>query len=154
MNLDCSDSNKEELEHRSGGITLKTMLSDDSASKKLESLVNSKTRRGQIEILIDILTWASPRSGSKGVTKTHLAYASGLNFQRFEKYLQLLVQRGLIELIELADNCEKATVVGNPRVYRTTVGGERMRQILLEAEDLILGEESEILDSNEPAFHY
>jgi predicted transcriptional regulator len=128
------------LEHRIGGITLEIMLSDDSASKKLESLVASKTRRGQIEILIDILTWASPRSGSKGVTKTHLAYASGLNFRRFEKYLQLLMQRGLIEL---ADNCEKATVVGNPRVYRTTVGGERMRQILLEAEELILGEESD-----------
>jgi predicted transcriptional regulator len=102
----------------------------DSTIQKLD--IVSKTRRGQIEILIDILTWASPRRGSKGVTKTHLAYASGLNFRRFERYLQLLVQRKLIELVN-----------GSPRIYKTTASGERMREILLEAEDLILGEESD-----------
>jgi predicted transcriptional regulator len=110
----------------------------DSTIQKLD--IVSKTRRGQIEILIDILTWASPRSGSKGVTKTHLAYASGLNFRRFEKYLQLLVQRGLIELVnERAKDVE----MGSPRIYMITASGERMREILLEAEELILGEESD-----------
>lgn len=94
-----------------------------------------KMRRGQIEILVDILSLASALSGSKGVTKTHLVYKSGLNFRRFEKYLDLLVKRRLIELI---DNKEK-TEASTPWIYRTTANGERTRLILLEAESLILG---------------
>jgi hypothetical protein len=56
-------------------------FSEDSTIQKLSTIQVSNTRRGQIEILIDILTWASTSSRSKGVTKTHLAYASGLNFR-------------------------------------------------------------------------
>jgi predicted transcriptional regulator len=98
--------------------------------------VVAKHRRGQIEILVDILTLASPfscASSNEGVTKTHLAASSGLNFRRLEKYLELLVQRKLIEVID----CRKNVVAA--RIYRTTASGERMRSILLEAEELILG---------------
>jgi predicted transcriptional regulator len=90
----------------------------DSTIQKLS--IVSKTRRGQIEILIDILTWASPRSGSKGVTKTHLAYASGLNFRRFEQYLDLLVQRKLIEIVGRSER----ELVASPLVYSRTAKGE------------------------------
>jgi predicted transcriptional regulator len=98
--------------------------------------VVAKPRRGQIEILVDILTLASPfscASSNEGVTKTHLAASSGLNFRRLEKYLELLLQRKLIEVID----CRKNVVAA--RIYRTTASGERMRSILLEAEELILG---------------
>jgi predicted transcriptional regulator len=101
--------------------------------------VEPKHRRGQIEIFVEILTLASSVSvyGSKGVTKTHLAYESGLNFRRLERYLDLLVQRRLIESAVDEKKRKKKKEQESMLTYRTTASGERMRSILLEAEKLI-----------------
>lgn len=99
-----------------------------------------KARRCQIEILVELLTltstnatwFSSPYGQMKGMTKSHLAYKTGLNFRRLEKYLNLLLQRKLIELV-------KSMELGDSNVYRTTASGDRMLLLLLEAEKLIIG---------------
>jgi predicted transcriptional regulator len=96
----------------------------------------TRPRRGQIEILVRILTSASLSSAPKGVTKTHLAHASGLNFRRFEKYLDLLEQKRLVKHVE--DEQETGS-----EIYGTTPTGERTRLLLLEAENLIFGDSSD-----------
>ena len=84
-------------------------------------------RRGQIEILLEILGIAS----KGGTSKTSLAQRSGLSFRRFEKYLELLEAQGLLE------SCEVDGIVTS--IYRTTEKGYAARKTLLEAQKLILG---------------
>jgi predicted transcriptional regulator len=48
-------------------------------------------RRGRIEIVMAILDKAS-----KGVNKTGIVYGANLNFNMAEKYLPLLMKRGLV----------------------------------------------------------
>ncbi len=48
-------------------------------------------RRGRIEILMDILDKASG-----GVNKTGIVYGANLNFNMAERYLPLLIKRGLM----------------------------------------------------------
>jgi len=50
-----------------------------------------RERRGKIEIMMDILDKASG-----GVNKTGIVYGANLNFNMAERYLPLLMKRGLI----------------------------------------------------------
>lgn len=110
--------------------------STKSVTTQKLALAATKVRRGQIELLVEILTIASTQDGSRGATKSRLASKSGLNFRRFEKYLRLLLQRGLLEIADQA----AGGILASPRVYRTTQRGERVLLILTEAEELILGD--------------
>jgi predicted transcriptional regulator len=116
---------------------MQAVLPEESYKQKLGDM-DVKPRRGQIEIFLQILTLASPSLVSKGVTKTHLGNASGLNFHRLEKYLDLLVQRKLIEKV-VPNEGDEGAKGGSLGRYETSKNGERVRSILLEAERLILG---------------
>jgi predicted transcriptional regulator len=103
----------------------------------LVSGIHKKRRRRPIEILIEILTLASPSSASSlsssaaGATKTRLASASGLNFRRFERYLELLMKKKFLERLEDHQREEL------PGIYRTTVLGEEARLILVKAKKVV-----------------
>lgn len=51
----------------------------------------ARERRGRIEIMMDILDEASG-----GVNKTGIVYGANLNFNMAERYLPLLIKRGLL----------------------------------------------------------
>jgi predicted transcriptional regulator len=61
----------------------------------------TRSRRGWIEVLADILNEADIESG---VNKTTIVYRANLNFKRFKRYFVFLVGRGLIEEISLNNN--------------------------------------------------
>ncbi len=58
----------------------------------------TRSRRGWLEVLADILKVADMESG---VNKTTIVYRANLNFKRFKRYFDFLVSRGLIEEIPL-----------------------------------------------------
>lgn len=64
-----------------------------------------KERRGKLEIMVDILSTAR-----EGVRKTEMVYKANLNFNRAERYIPFLEERGLMENAEA--------------VYQTTEKGE------------------------------
>jgi predicted transcriptional regulator len=51
-----------------------------------------KERRGKIEIMVDILS-----SAREGARKTEIVYKANLNFNRAERYIPYLEERGLME---------------------------------------------------------
>ena len=75
-------------------------------------VVLARGRRGRVEIMMDILDEVS-----SGVNKTKIVYGANLNFNMAERYLPLLIQRGLLVR---ADG-------DNGVVYRIT---ERGRELL------------------------
>lgn len=54
-------------------------------------IVLTPERRGRIEIIMAILN-----KTSKGVNKTKIVYGANLNFNMAERYLPLLMKRGLV----------------------------------------------------------
>ncbi len=52
-----------------------------------------KERRGRLEIMVDILSTAR-----EGVRKTEMVYKANLNFNRAERYIPFLEERGLMEI--------------------------------------------------------
>ena len=64
-----------------------------------------KERRGRLEIMVDILSTAR-----EGVRKTEMVYRANLNFNRAERYIPFLEERGLMENSEA--------------VYKTTEKGK------------------------------
>ena len=66
-------------------------------------------RRGKVDIIADILKAA--KGGSK---RTRVVYETNLNFTIFQEYLDVLVERGLIERF-------------NGQVYTTDMGFEYIR---------------------------
>jgi len=83
-----------------------------------------KRRRSRSEVICDILSEALG-----GVNKTRLMYRCNLNFARFNRYLNELVESGLVECAE-----------GNPDglvLYKTTVKGRELLQVLRKADDLL-----------------
>jgi predicted transcriptional regulator len=64
-----------------------------------------KERRGKLEIMKDILSTAR-----EGVRKTEMVYRANLNFNRAERYIPFLEERGLMEY--------------SGSVYKTTEKGE------------------------------
>ncbi len=51
----------------------------------------ARGRRGRVEIMMDILDEAF-----RGVNKTGIVYGANLNFNMAERYLPLLINRGLL----------------------------------------------------------
>ena len=83
-----------------------------------------KTKRYPIQIIVDLLRAAS----GSGATVSTLVNRSNTNFIRASRYVELLVQRSLLEAI----GC-------HPRIYRTTARGDEAAKILSTAEELIFG---------------
>jgi len=78
-----------------------------------------KERRGKLEIMVDILTTAR-----EGVRKTEMVYGANLNFNRAERYIPFLEERGLM---------------GNSgAVYKTTEKGEEFLREYRRIKELFL----------------
>lgn len=75
-------------------------------------------RRNQVNIIMEIL-----RLCLKGEKITHIIYKSNLNFKRFQAYLQYLVGKELLEIVE---------VPSGPKIYRTTDKGRLFLKLLVE----------------------
>jgi len=72
------------------------------------------TRRGQMDIISDIL-----RATKEGKGKTQIIFQARLNYMQCDKYLKLMIRKGLIEV-------EKQ---GNRVLYRTSkIGAEYLRE--------------------------
>lgn len=81
-------------------------------------------RRSRIEVICDILNEAL-----SGANKTRLMYQCNLNFMRFNRYLQELLDAGLIE-----------TVSSNPKgivLYRTSDKGRELVKVLRRANEFM-----------------
>ncbi len=91
-----------------------------------DTLDFASQRRGTIEIIIEILEYAS----GKGATKTALVYKCNLNFIRIKRYLELLTKKGLIERIDHQP----------VSLYRITKTGEELLKILRDAKNRIYGD--------------
>ena len=81
-------------------------------------------RRSRSEVIVNILSEALG-----GVNKTRLMYRCNLNFVRFSRYLQELLDAGLIERVHT-----------NPEgivVYKTTDKGRELLRVLRKVEQLM-----------------
>jgi predicted transcriptional regulator len=85
-----------------------------------------RIRRSRAEVILNILNEAL-----KGVNKTRLMYKCNLNFARFNRYLQDLLDAGLIERVE-----DQASNPGIP-LYRTTEKGKELLTVLRKADEFI-----------------
>ncbi|MCW4020937.1 MAG: winged helix-turn-helix domain-containing protein [Candidatus Bathyarchaeota archaeon] len=54
----------------------------------------ARERRGWIEVVASILDAANKKGG---VNKTSIVYRANLNFGRLERYMEVLMEKGLIE---------------------------------------------------------
>jgi len=72
-------------------------------------------RRGMIEIVYLILECCT-----NGAPKTRIAYNAHINFKTCMKYLDMLVERGVLEEVQ----------VDNKRLYRITPKGEQLLNYL------------------------
>lgn len=78
-------------------------------------------RRGKFEIINHILETAkSPK------TKTSIVYGANLSFDQADKYLDMLIQKGLIEKVE-----------GKNTKYETTEKGHEFAQAYEELESIM-----------------
>jgi predicted transcriptional regulator len=83
-----------------------------------------KRRRSHAEVICDILSEALG-----GTNKTRLMYHCNLNFMRFNRYLQTLLDAGLIERIE-----------SNPEglvYYKTSDKGRELVKVLRKANEFL-----------------
>lgn len=91
---------------------------------ELGEMERAKRRRSRIEVICDILSEALG-----GANKTRLMYHCNLNFMRFNRYLQELLDAGLIE-----------RVGSNPEgivLYKTSDKGRELIRVLRKANDLM-----------------
>jgi len=86
--------------------------------------MESKRRRSRIEVICDILSEALD-----GANKTRLMYRCNLNFMRFNRYLQELLDAGLIENI---NSNPKGTII-----YKTTEKGRELVKVLRKANEFM-----------------
>ena len=82
-------------------------------------------RRNRIGIIIDILNVAL-----EGSSRTGIMYRANLNFGRFEKYFEELLEKGLIENVT-SNNLSKCPV------YKTTEKAKMLLKELNRAEQYI-----------------
>jgi len=61
------------------------------------------------------------RQAMSGLKPTQIVYRCNLNFKRFQAYVEYLVDRGLLEVVELP---------GGSKMYRTTEKGVRLLKLL------------------------
>jgi len=80
-------------------------------------------RRGVVDILVDMLEVASKETG-----KTDIVYRTNLNFRVVRKYLDFLLQKGLIQ-VDGAPQTRKS--------YRTTEKGRQFIRLYRETIQLI-----------------
>jgi predicted transcriptional regulator len=88
------------------------------------SMREGSYRRSRVEVICDILSEAL-----SGANKTRLMYQCNLNFMRFNRYLQELLDAGLIE-----------TVGSNPKgivLYRTSDKGRELVKVLRRANEFM-----------------
>jgi predicted transcriptional regulator len=88
------------------------------------SMREGSHRRSRIEVICDILSEALG-----GANKTRLMYQCNLNFMRFNRYLQELLDAGLIE-----------SVGSNPKgivLYRTSDKGRELVKVLRRANEFM-----------------
>jgi predicted transcriptional regulator len=83
-----------------------------------------KRRRSRTDVIINILDEAL-----SGANKTRLMYRCNLNFTRFNRYMQMLLDAGLIECVNA--NPEGAAL------YKTTDKGRELLKILRKANEFL-----------------
>ena len=83
-----------------------------------------RRRRSRVEVVCDILSEALG-----GANKTRLMYHCNLNFMRFNRYLQELLDAGLIERVD-----------SNPEgivLYKTSDKGRELVKVLRKANEFL-----------------
>jgi predicted transcriptional regulator len=91
---------------------------------ELGEMETNRRRRSRIEVICDILNEALG-----GANKTRLMYHCNLNFMRFNRYLQELLDAGLVERID-----------SNPEgivLYRTSDKGRELVKVLRKANEFL-----------------
>jgi len=99
-------------------------LQETPLQPRVDKKMEAKHRRSRIEVISDILNEAL-----SGANKTRLMYRCNLNFMRFNRYLQELLDAGLIE-----------DVSSNPRgivVYKTSEKGRELVKVLRKANEFM-----------------
>lgn len=84
----------------------------------------AKHRRSRIEVIVDILNEAL-----EGANKTRLMYHCNLNFMRFNKYLQEMLDAGLIE----RENSNPEGI----SIYKTTDKGREFLKAMRKASEYL-----------------
>jgi predicted transcriptional regulator len=84
----------------------------------------SRRRRGRIEVICDILSEALG-----GANKTRLMYHCNLNFMRFNRYLQELLDAGLLE--RAGSNPDGVVL------YKTSDKGRELVKVLRKANEFL-----------------
>jgi len=85
-----------------------------------------RVRRSRAEVIVNMLNEAL-----NGVNKTRLMYKCNLNFDRFNRYLQELLDTGLIERVDGQANNQAVPL------YRTTEKGRELLSVLRKANEFI-----------------
>lgn len=91
---------------------------------ELGEMERAKRRRSRIEVICDILSEAL-----ESANKTRLMYHCNLNFMRFNRYLQELLDAGLLERV--GSNPEDLVL------YKTSDKGRELIRVLRKANDLM-----------------
>lgn len=76
-----------------------------------------RKRRGRTEVVCDILSEAL-----EGANKTRLMYHCNMNFLRFNRYLEELLEAGLLQRVDSNPN--------NVALYKTTDNGRELLRVL------------------------
>jgi predicted transcriptional regulator len=83
-----------------------------------------RKRRGRTEVVCDILSEAL-----EGANKTRLMYHCNMNFLRFNRYLEELLEAGLLVRVDSNPN----SVV----LYKTTDNGRELLRVLRRANEFL-----------------
>jgi predicted transcriptional regulator len=83
-----------------------------------------RKRRGRTEVVCDILSEAL-----EGANKTRLMYHCNMNFMRFNRYLEELLEAGLLVRVDSNPN----SVV----LYKTTDNGRELLRVLRRANEFL-----------------
>jgi len=86
---------------------------------------SSRRRRTRSEVVVDLLSEALG-----GANKTRLMYRCNLNFTRFNRYLDELLDAGLVERV--APNPEGVAI------YKTSEKGRKLLRVLRRAEEFFV----------------
>ncbi len=84
----------------------------------------SRKRRGRTEVVCDILSEAL-----EGANKTRLMYHCNMNFLRFNRYLEELLEAGLLVRVDSNPN--------NVVLYKTTDNGRELLRVLRRANEFL-----------------
>ena len=83
-------------------------------------------RRTRTEVIIDVLSEAL-----SGANKTRIMYQANLNFLRFNKYFDELLDAGLVEVFDNPGSKSGGIV------YKTTEKGQELLKVLKKAKQFI-----------------